>query len=537
MSEESRNWDAVLQELRELRKENASLSERLRLRNEELDVLNALGQALSATYELGEILNKVYTEVSQLFDTRNFYIALYEEGSSEWLSAYHVVRGERQPPERYSVASGLTGHIIRHREPLYLPNLEVKREFREAQGIKLVGEEARSWMGVPLLAGEQVVGVMAIENYEHENLYTEQDLELFITIASQIATAVASSRLLSETRKRAVQLQTAAEVSRAATSILVLDELLPRAVDLIKERFDLYYTGIFLVEESGRWAVLRAGTGEAGDRMMERGHRLAVGGASMIGRAVGNSKAYIALDVGDEAQRFDNPFLPETRSEMALPLVYQDRAIGAMTIQSAEPMAFSEEDSVVLQAMADQLANSIENARLFREMQANVRQLEAAYGTYTRESWRDLLEQAKQLRGYRYRGFEVEPAHERSPEVEAALAEGRVVRNDGGDGLVVPIKLRDQVIGVVDLHSRGEELDAESVAFAEQVADRLSLALEATRLLEDTRERAARERMVGDITSRVRAEVEVEALLQRALDELGQALDARRATVELEVRE
>jgi len=187
------------------------------------------------------------------------------------------------------------------------------------------------------------------------------------TVADQVAVALENRRLLEETSRRAAQLATAAEVSSAASSILSLDELLPQTAELIRQRFDLYYVGIFLLDETGRWAVLRAGTGEAGRQMLAAGHKLEVGGKSMIGWCTANARARIALDVGAEAIRFDNPLLPNTRSEMALPLVSRGRVIGAMTIQSDRPTAFTEEDITALQTMSDQLATAIENARLFAE--------------------------------------------------------------------------------------------------------------------------------------------------------------------------
>ncbi len=172
-------------------------------------------------------------------------------------------------------------------------------------------------------------------------------------------------RLVSALERRSTQLQTAAEVSKSASTILDPEELMSHAVNLIKERFGFYYVGIFLVDESGKYAVLRAGTGEAGRKMIEQGHRLTVGGESMIGWSVANAKARIALDVGQEAIRFDNPLLPQTRSEMALPLISRGRCIGGLTVQSTREAAFSESDIAVLQTMADQLAIAIDNARLY----------------------------------------------------------------------------------------------------------------------------------------------------------------------------
>jgi len=167
--------------------------------------------------------------------------------------------------------------------------------------------------------------------------------------------------------KRTIQLQTAADVSRAASSILDLNKLLPAVADLICSHFDYYYVGIFLVEESKEWAILSAATGRMGEEMLATGHRLKVEDSSMIGWCIRHSEARIALDVGEDAVRFKNPYLPLTRSEMALPLITRGEVIGAMTIQSQLPSAFSRVDTTALQTMADQVANAIKNARLFTE--------------------------------------------------------------------------------------------------------------------------------------------------------------------------
>ncbi len=166
---------------------------------------------------------------------------------------------------------------------------------------------------------------------------------------------------------RAVLLATVAEVGRAAASILELEPLIDRVVDLVRERFDLYYVGLFLLDETGRYAVLKAGTGEAGRLMKEQAYRLPVGGHSMVGTACAQRQARIALDVGEEPTRFDNPLLPKTRSEMALPLVVGERVLGALDVQSAQPAAFSEEDIAILQLVADQVAVAVDNARKFSE--------------------------------------------------------------------------------------------------------------------------------------------------------------------------
>ncbi len=164
-------------------------------------------------------------------------------------------------------------------------------------------------------------------------------------------------------------LQAAHQVGKQVTQSLNLDELLPKTVDMICEVYNFYYAGVFLIDETGQWAVLRAGYGKAGRAMMAEGHRLAVGGHSMIGWATGQRKARIALDVGEEKVHFKNPHLPLTRSEMALPLIVGDQVLGAVTIQSKEPNAFSEQDILTLQIMADYLAVAINNAYTLAELE------------------------------------------------------------------------------------------------------------------------------------------------------------------------
>src|SRR5262249_3464115 len=150
-------------------------------------------------------------------------------------------------------------------------------------------------------------------------------------------------------------------------SILDINVLLPMVVDLIRDHFDYYYVGIFLIDEAKEWAVLKAATGEIGERMIAKEHRLKLEDSSMIGWSIIHRRARIAPDVGEDGIRFKNPYLPLTRSEMALPLITHGEVIGAMTIQSEYSSAFSPVDITALQTMADQVANTLENARLFTE--------------------------------------------------------------------------------------------------------------------------------------------------------------------------
>jgi PAS domain S-box-containing protein len=201
-------------------------------------------------------------------------------------------------------------------------------------------------------------------------------LGVWTDISSRKLAEEEQADLISVMTKRTIQLQTGAEVSRAASSILDLDHLLPMVVELIRNHFDYYYVGIFLTDDTQKWALLCAASGDMGKQMIALNHRLEVGDSSMIGWCISHGQARIALDVGEDAVRFRNPFLPLTRSEMALPLISRGEVIGAVTIQSELPSAFSRVDITALQAMADQVANAIKNARLFTERVDLITELE-----------------------------------------------------------------------------------------------------------------------------------------------------------------
>lgn len=201
----------------------------------------------------------------------------------------------------------------------------------------------------------------------------------FIDISARMTIERAHAELLTTLKRRHTQLQAAAEVSRVVSSILDPDQMAQRVVELSRERFELYYAGLFLVDRTGawtdepaKWAVLRAGTGDAGQQMLKEEHKLEIGGTSMIGWCIAHRQARIALDVGQEAVRFENPKLPYTRSELALPLISRGDIIGALSIQSSQEAAFSQEDIIVFQTMADQLANALLNAQLYTQAQQEI---------------------------------------------------------------------------------------------------------------------------------------------------------------------
>ncbi|MFN8454408.1 MAG: PAS domain S-box protein [Anaerolineae bacterium] len=227
--------------------------------------------------------------------------------------------------------------------------------------------QVESMLLAPIVTRGRVVGILGADATQPGHVFSQEDIAIGEAVADQVAVWLDNHQLLTEAQHSSTLLMTAAEVSQAASSILDVGQLINTAVNLIRDKFNLYYVGLFLVDEAREWAVLRAGTGEAGQIQLAKQHRLQIGGESMIGWCIEHQQARIALDVGKEAVRFQNPVLPLTRSEMALPLLSREAAIGALTVQSDKANAFSREDVALLQSMADHLANAIENAHLFEE--------------------------------------------------------------------------------------------------------------------------------------------------------------------------
>jgi GAF domain-containing protein/HAMP domain-containing protein len=343
---------------------------------------------------------------------------------------------------------------------------------------------------------------------------------------------------------RSAYLEASAEVGRKASAMLDADELVREAVDLIRDRLSLYYVGLFLVDEMGEYAELRAGTGNAGQEMMAQGHRLKVGGQSMIGQCVDRSEARIALDVGEEPVRFDNPLLPDTRSEAALPLESRGRVFGALTVQSAQSAAFDQDILTVLQTMADQVAVALDNAYSFRETEEALEAARRAQAESTQRAWAEIL-RFRPTAGYHSDERGVRAAEDIwRPEMEQAVRDGQTTlgkasgSSEGQAGrypLALPIKVAGRVIGVVDTY---KPVDAgawreDEIETLQSLADQLGATLESARLHQETRRRAAREQLVSEISANLRASMNPDMILKATARKLGEALDAEMASLEL----
>lgn len=358
------------------------------------------------------------------------------------------------------------------------------------------------------------------------------------SLEDRVANRTAELELANQrNEKRARQFEAIAQVARATATNESLETMLPRLAATISDHFGFYHAGIFLLDEDRRYAVLRAANSEGGKRMLARGHRLQVGQTGIVGfvSAVGTPR--IALDVGDDAVYFDNPDLPNTRSEMALPMRAGNEIIGVLDVQSIVSNAFQDEDVEVLSTLADQVAIAIQNSRTYEKMQELLEQAQKASGTHVEDAWR-LLQTGEVSAGLRVSGDRVDrlTAPLASTHVKKAVSAQQTVVADGKDAaLAIPIRLRNEVVGVMDIRAHDEhEWDEDEVDIAEAVADRLSLALETSLLLKSTQRRAELERITADIAGKIGTTTQFDSILRTAAEELSRVLGGSEVLVQIQ---
>ncbi|PKO17261.1 MAG: hypothetical protein CVU39_05765 [Chloroflexi bacterium HGW-Chloroflexi-10] len=342
---------------------------------------------------------------------------------------------------------------------------------------------------------------------------------------------------------RGSQLQTVAEVARNIVSTQDLESFLNDITALISTRFDFYHVGIFLLDDKKEYAILRAANSEGGKRMLAREHKLKVGQVGIVGHATGTGEPRIATDVGQDATYFDNPDLPLTRSEMALPLKSNNEIIGALDVQSTLSNAFTKEDIELFSTLSDQVAVAILNNRLFTETRAALEEAQQVHRQYLQKEWQtDIQERHNKQIVFSDNKVEMQPRNT-SIEIDTVIKSGETIvqsqklQDHNELVLYLPIKLRGQTIGVIklrDLKSTKQTWSSDEISAVESIADQVGLALENARLFEQTQRRANRERKALEITSKIRATNDPQEMIQIAMNELKNALGTSKAQIILD---
>lgn len=339
-----------------------------------------------------------------------------------------------------------------------------------------------------------------------------------------------------ETERRANQLNAVSQVARAISTIQDLQDLLPNVSRVISQEFNFYHVGVFLIDDAKEYAVLVASNSEGGQRMLKRNHKLKIGEVGIVGFSAATGQARIALDTGEDAVYFDNPDLPGTRSEIAIPLQVGDDVIGVLDVQSEQTGAFDEEDIELLSIVADQVSIAIQNARQFQAAQKTAEEAEEVYRRYIRGEWRMLVRETGRL-GYRYSKAGVGPLKAPVPiEVEEAALTGKssTSKKQTRPQIVTPIKLRNEVIGILNVTAEGErDWEQDEIDITEAVAERVALAVENVRLLEASQSQASRERTISAVTARISTSVNLRSILQTAVEELGRIIPGSDVVIQL----
>ncbi len=338
-----------------------------------------------------------------------------------------------------------------------------------------------------------------------------------------------------ESRSR--QLEIAAHVAQEISVIQDAGQMMKHAVQLVSERFGHYHAAIFLLNETREYAVLKAASSKGGQRMLDRGHKLQVGKVGIVGFVAEQGAARMTQDVESDPTFFDNPDMPYTRSEMALPLRVRGMVIGVLDIQSQDEAAFSMSGVTILQTLADQIAVSINNVQLFQQVQTSLETERRAFGEMGRRAWRQLLSGRTDL-VERYDPDQILPSNgEWRDEMRRAAQEGKTIlgQDKTKTSLAIPLRAHDEIIGVINAHKPAQagEWTLEEISLLETLTGQLNMALESARLYEETQRRAAREQLAGEVATRLRESLDVEAVLKTAADEIRQALNLPEVTVRL----
>lgn len=365
----------------------------------------------------------------------------------------------------------------------------------------------------------------------------------FNDMATQLQETIARLEQRVSDRTRDLEHQTqklrvAAEIARDVATARDINELLTRAPELIRSRFGFYHTGIFLLDHNQEYAVLVSSPTEAGKQMLADNHKFRVGGVGLVGRVAATGEPRIMLNVGADAGHFDNRELPDTCSEMALPLKVENKVIGVLDIQSDQAQAFNEDDIAIMQIMADQIAAAITRTRLLDEVEGSLKELKNASGQYTRENWKKLTDAGKTgNKGYRFDHMRIEPITDLSELGKNALMSGLTATSnhksvDMQTAVAIPIKLRGQTIGVISLKLK-EQYDPDTISTIELASERLASALESARLYEEARLRADREQSISQLTSAISASTSYEDILQTTVREIGTTLNDTEVTIQM----
>ncbi len=338
--------------------------------------------------------------------------------------------------------------------------------------------------------------------------------------------------------RRATQFEAVAQLARTIASRQDLDKLLANIVEVISGKFNYDHVGIFLNDDASEYTILSAASSENGRRLFDRGYKLKIGSSDIVASVANTGHPRVAQDLRETPA--DLTAFPETRSQLAIPLKSGEKVLGVIDAQSNTSGSFDQTDIEIFSILSDQIAIAIQNATLFRETQAALSESQILYGTVIKQAWKINTQGISDL-GYRFAGHLptrlVKPIT--SPEAYSAMESGDIVvtphdQTKGDNTLAVPLKLRGEIIGVINITMPvGLEIGEDEIDIVRTAAERIALALENSSLLDDSQRRAVRERTIGEMSARIGAGTEIDAILKTAVRELGSQMGGVQISVEI----
>ncbi|MEN8242123.1 MAG: GAF domain-containing protein, partial [Chloroflexota bacterium] len=362
------------------------------------------------------------------------------------------------------------------------------------------------------------------------NMMAIQLQNLIVNLESQV------SDRTKELQNQTIQLRTTAEIARDATSEEELNFLLERATYLLYDRFAFYHVGIYLIDGRGQYAILSSSQDPQGLQLISNEHKYLIDLESSVGRAVSTGIPQVSnIEHGSGVHQ--HPLLPDTQAQLSLPLQVAGKTLGVIDIHSTNPRDFSEEEVGIFSTFSDQIAIAIQRTEFSHEIQQTLDELESAYGQFTQESWRRFIQGKRdQFSGYRFRQLSVEPLESQPSEVVQAWEAGEVISlthaEDGTSIMAIPMKVRGEVIGVLDLEFETDLIPPDTQNLMTEIADRLSLVLENARLIASAQEQVERQQLAAHLTNRISQSLDLDTVLRTATQEIGETL----GLAEVEVR-
>jgi GAF domain-containing protein len=554
---------------------NRAIQQRLR----EMESISAIGQAISTATDLNSLFEIIHQQIRETIGEIIFIIALYDSQTNTIQIPYRYEDGKLDTIEAFPLGEGLTSILLRDRQPLMI--VEDTETRAALLGAKIVGKSAKSWLGCPLIMSGEAIGAIIIQDAENEHRFTQDDLRFVTSLSAQVAGAVFNARLLDEARQRALHLTTAAEISRAVSGSLIVDELLIKSVNLIRDQFNYYHAAIFLVDKSGEYASIREASGNVGAQMKAAGHKLKVGSNSIIGYVTSKGEPLIVNDTSSSPIHLPNPLLPETRAESGIPIRVGDRIIGALDVQSKRPFDFVEENVKILQIVADQIAVAFINTELFADAQERLSQHRLLHHVTTAAASSTTIEEAlnsavqglqvtlggdqisilladrennllevKSAIGYADEnvysvkipfstGITGWVATNRQPlRINDITKDSRYIsiNNNIKSEMAIPLIYRNDVLGVLNVESTQADAYSES---DEEMLGTLGGSLAAiiahSRLLEQFRQQVEFDHVLNEITGKIRRTSNINTILETTANELNKSIGARRAIIKIDV--